>query len=445
MRTTAIFGPPGTGKTTHLVNLISDITDPDLAVVSFSKAAAQELASRPMKVQPAFIGTIHSYCFDQLQLDRGQVVSDLDRFLDIVGAGAFAGVDEVTQAIQIGQFALRRQVSLDEAYDVWSGQLMVSYSYTATIWDTYQKWKDHNGLMDFDDMLSHAVGKLRRFSTVIVDEAQDLSKLQWQVVLSMVKPDGVLIVAGDDDQAIFSWAGADPHGMRNHADETVVLAQSHRVPRRVYRLAIQTVQQIANRQHKKYSPTKVEGYVRHVGEYSLRTVPVVPHTVLCRDRYVVKEVERQLIDEAVPYRIDGAHGPGLFIGRKGKVARAIADRDIDTLRSLTRTLTPYGKAIVEAGRVPALSQAVELSDEEISYFGRIEDLDVMPQVRISTIHAQKGKEYDHVVVMCQCSPRVESMQELQADHEDEIRVWYTALTRARKGVTLIGTNPYTHI
>ena len=55
---------------------------------------------------------------------------------------------------------------------------------------------------------------------VVLDEAQDLSPLQWQMIDKMLSFPQVeeVTIAGDDDQAIYEWAGADPHGMAGFAE-----------------------------------------------------------------------------------------------------------------------------------------------------------------------------------------------------------------------------------
>lgn len=435
MRTTAIFGPPGTGKTTKLVDVIGEHKDrTDMAVVSFSKASAQELTSRLVKdAMPAFIGTIHSFCFRELGLDRGQVVSDLWRFKAESG---FLGED-VDQAVGIGQLAWRKNKKISEVYRGWTN-LSVGYDFVISVFAAYNDWKKHHGLLDFDDMIRQAPGAVRKFETVIVDEAQDLSPIQWDVVESMVKDKGELVLAGDDDQAIYSWAGADPHAMRQLADVTSILGKSFRVPKAVHHYAQLTIKQIKNRQEKEYDPTEVMGTVDRYGHYPHLNFP---HTVLCRDQYVMKEVEKDLIEMATPYRVIGPGGPGMFAGHAARIKHAAEDKDIEALHKLKRHMTTYGLATVELGEIPDWRLACRTDEETINYLERTETrLPVV--VTVSTIHQQKGKEFDRGVIIAHCSPKVESMQETVMGFEDEVRVWYVALTRAKKGVTIVGTNNY---
>lgn len=440
MKTTAVFGPPGTGKTAEIMRAISRERErlDDMAVVSFSRAAAKELSSRLVGEAPAFVGTIHSFCYGELGLDRQQVVASLAPFrtaaaLDHLGP-------EVDQAIEIVQLARRRGRTIRSQYLEWTN-LTTSIDFCERIGRMYESWKKHFGVLDFDDMLSQAAGHTHKFSLVFVDEAQDLSRLQWDVVLNMVKPGGQLVVAGDDDQAIFTWAGADPHKMRRIADEVVVLSQSHRIPRAVHRAANSLISAVTNRQSKEYLPMDREGYFTYLGDLSGLLSAARPKTVMCRDRYTVRSVEEEAVRAGVPYVVEGQGDLGLFAGRKARVKAAIMERDGETLKRFRRWLTPYGQDILDGGGIPDWRWAMDLEDHEVWYLETVNP-EAEPVLTVSTIHKQKGKEFDHAVIVAHCSSRVESLQETTAETEDEVRVWYVAMTRAKEGVTIVGTNPF---
>jgi superfamily I DNA/RNA helicase len=424
------------------MDLIATMDVSDMAVVSFSKAAAAELTTRSQHtLQPSFIGTIHSFCFNQMQYSRSQVVQSITDYPDCMPQ--LDKVD-VARAIEIGQYGRRKGfIDLEVAYGACT-DLIIPYDLVETVWLTYTKWKDHNGYIDFDDMLVNAAGHTHQFRTVIVDEAQDLSNLQWDVVRRMVKqPDGKLIVAGDDDQAIFTWAGANPHGMVQHRDEQMVLKQSYRVPLKVFQMATKITGRMNHRVAKDYKPAPGQGYIASAGEYDPMQFPF-PHTIMCRDRYVMRDIEEEIMRCGIPYVIEGNHGPGRFMGKRAKALRAIRDKDIGALAKLKHVLPTEDRATVDLGELPSINAILfGPNDDENEYLARVigknpEDV----QITLSTIHAQKGKEFDHGVLIAHCSPRVESMQERAADFDDEMRVWYTAITRVKKGITIVGSNPY---
>ena len=81
---------------------------------------------------------------------------------------------------------------------------------------------------------------LSKFDVVFVDEAQDLSPIQWKMVDIIKKNSKYVILAGDDDQAIYGWAGANVKKFQQEiSKKDIILPQSYRVP--------QTVQGVADK------------------------------------------------------------------------------------------------------------------------------------------------------------------------------------------------------
>ena len=81
----------------------------------------------------------------------------------------------------------------------------------------------------------------------LVDEAQDLSRLQWRVVRHAFTNAARLFVAGDDDQAIYQWSGADVESFLNLKGEREVLGHSHRLPKLVKATAARVIARVARR------------------------------------------------------------------------------------------------------------------------------------------------------------------------------------------------------
>ena len=80
------------------------------------------------------------------------------------------------------------------------------------IYKQYEHFKKQNNLIDFEDMLHKALHPdiiFDYYKLLIVDECQDLSKLEWKVIAKLSKNSEDLYLAGDDDQAIFGWKGSD--------------------------------------------------------------------------------------------------------------------------------------------------------------------------------------------------------------------------------------------
>src|SRR5690606_19644533 len=115
----------------------------------------------------------------------------------------------------------------------------------------YKRWKLREGLFDFTDLLAADLDPLP-VDVVLVDEAQDLSLLQWRALDIFTAKAQRVYIAGDDDQAIFTWAGASPQAFLDRPGRSKVLAQSYRLPRAVHALAQRLVKPIHQRKDKTF-------------------------------------------------------------------------------------------------------------------------------------------------------------------------------------------------
>ena len=106
---------------------------------------------------------------------------------------------------RLKKIPLRKQYNLSDSNIDW-----MTLSYVAR---SIQSYKNRLKLYDFTDMLEIFVNESSRFcpnlSVSFIDEAQDLSPLQWDVAHIIEKHSDRIYCAGDDDQAIYKWAGAD--------------------------------------------------------------------------------------------------------------------------------------------------------------------------------------------------------------------------------------------
>ena len=101
--------------------------------------------------------------------------------------------------------------------------------------DSYANYKSTFGLMDFTDLIlrfaNEAEHLMPPLKICFLDEAQDLSPLQWDIAHKLDEKSERMYVAGDDDQAIYRWAGADVDHFINLPGGAEVLEQSYRVLR----------------------------------------------------------------------------------------------------------------------------------------------------------------------------------------------------------------------
>jgi superfamily I DNA/RNA helicase len=139
----------------------------------------------------------------------------------------------------------------------------------------WNHWKQAHGLMDFTDLIEVCLRDFKvapgRPDIIIVNEGQDLTRLQLSLLRQWGWNAGHLLLEGDDDQAILVFAGSEPEAMTETSREffRLVLSQSYRVPRWHYRLAEAWVGQLTWREAKTYSPRDEDGEIRlcHKGSY----------------------------------------------------------------------------------------------------------------------------------------------------------------------------------
>lgn len=281
-REVRIFGPPGTGKTTFLAGSIRNTAllrgGHNVLVASFTTTAAAELKGRDLPLPKSQIGTLHSLAYRQL--DRPPVADEvledwntnhpsMRRSLSARaanvddGAPLEAGAGGATDADALAaKYDNLRNRMLDR--DHWP----VDVREYAKLWEA---WKREQGVVDFTDMIEMALADVGcapgNPDVGFFDEVQDFTPLE----LSLIRKWGAhmerVILAGDDDQAIYGFKGATPDAflkpdIPDH--DKIVLSQSWRIPASVHRAAEHWIRQLGHREQKLYSPRAEEGLVRRV-------------------------------------------------------------------------------------------------------------------------------------------------------------------------------------
>jgi DNA helicase-2/ATP-dependent DNA helicase PcrA len=354
-----IWGPPGTGKTTNLSRQIRRAVErfgPDsVLVTSFSRAAAAELAGRDLPISPDRIGTLHSHCYRAL--GAPQI--------------AEANVDEWNRQYPHLQITpVRKQNKLDgeDAFeddgehekegDVWlqtlsryRGQMLPPAAWPPALRQFAAKWeayKSTNGLLDFCDLIDRCLRDVpvapNRPAVIFADEAQDLNRMQLTLIRRWGEHANYFIIAGDDDQTIFSFTGASPDAMLDPDipdDHKIILKQSYRVPRAVHAAADKFIRQVTRRQEKVYLPRPEDGaclrgplnasykspdywVVKTVAEHAAKGQTVM---LLASCAYMLEPLIATLRKNGIPFhnpyrRANGYWNP-IRLGRQGSTANRI--------------------------------------------------------------------------------------------------------------------------
>jgi superfamily I DNA/RNA helicase len=303
---------------------------------------------------------------------------------------------------------------------------------------------------------------------LLVHNCQDLSLLQWRVVWALAVNCRRVVVAGDDDQAIYVWAGADVDSLINLTGSVRVLDQSYRVPEAVQALAAGVIGRVANRRPKLWSPRPARGVVERVSDLGDVDLSGEDVLILARNQYILREqVEPELRQRGIVYEQNGrssvrpavlsavanwerlrtgdsislseavniysfiSSGEGVARGSKKLLSLAGDERTL----SLTELKSEFGLL-----RDQVWHEALDrLPQDEMSYMlaarRRGQKLLGQAQVKISTIHGSKGGEAAQVVLMTEMARR--SFVEMRDHEDDEARVFYVGATRARERLTVV--------
>ena len=128
----------------------------------------------------------------------------------------------------------------------------ISLNKLEIIADELERYKEQHGLIDFPDMIEKFLesGVSPKLRVMFVDEAQDLSLIQWKLVRKIEEASTDSFIAGDDDQGIYKWNGAHVNTFINLEGTRKVLEQSYRVPKKPFDLADKIISRVKNRVEK---------------------------------------------------------------------------------------------------------------------------------------------------------------------------------------------------
>ena len=463
-----VVGPPGTGKTRRLLNNVqkySDIGVPlnKIGYFAFTRKAAGEARDRFLKVKTEltkkdirYFQTLHSLAFNTLGLKEENVMQELN--YKVIGEtcgiqikyasyetnnwnGIFSSDSEYLSMINLARV---REISVMDQLDRNEHLSRIERDKLDAIEQEINNYKKVFGLIDFTDMIQKFLDKgvSPKFDVIFVDEAQDLSLIQWSMIKKIEKDtDCDVWVAGDDDQAIFGWAGADVDSFINWKAEEIPLKQSERVPTIIQKKALDVIDRIQeNRIDKEYFPKAESGEIFERYKLSDIDMSKGDWLILTRTKSLLKPVITFLKKKGFFFNTAQGNsiGKSLYedIQNWSKLQKKIELPEIQVQRIRERI---EGSMNLSLKWYDVFNK---LTDSQITYMKLLllngENPTEDARIKVSTIHGAKGGEATNVVLFLnETANTIKGAKKSAAKQDEEYRVWYVGITRTMKNLYLI--------
>ena len=486
---TIIPGPPGTGKTWTLVNkyLAKEInelhTDPKKIVyVTFSNAAA-DVANEKIKHSLLYISTLHHLGTRECSIDTTTQLLKDRKWKQFTSQSqickgmnfqtrkdTYGNIVHKNNHMKIITYSRSKKIDLvDSAVDL--DLTSVDLWLTEQIDEDLRSYKEQTGMVEFSDMITKFVEEDKRLAldAIFLDEAQDLSPLQWDMFFHLEDQCKRSYIAGDDDQTIYGFQGADPSIFINLKGTFDNQIKSHRVPTKIHAKALEILKHINERLDKPWEARGEEGTYKENCLLTDFDFKKGDWMILAQTNAQLKEPAQFLNDlnlrykggqnELLPadllkaYRIwtrlnDGASVSGEeaqhviknFL-RKKQIKHGFGEgKLLDKVFTVTLEELQKDHGLLVTGSWEHL----HMSDEQKNYIKLLlkngDNLTTDSKIELSTIHGAKGRECKNVILYIDFGSEDENdflAREADKDPDKIHRLFFVGVTRAKQNLYIM--------
>ena len=482
MTRTIIPGPPGTGKTHTLINkylhheLFNLKTDSKkIAYITFSNAATKEAKSRIYQRFPGYefdyISTMHAMGTRALGLDtsaqllNGKNWNDFKNFSVICKDMSFENYHSESgyrnyknEYMKIIEYARAKQIDVLDAATELEFDIHIDDNLLLQIEQDLKDYKEFYNMYEFSDMLTKFVEKdlSPSLDVVFLDEAQDLNPLQWKMFYYIESQCKRSYIAGDDDQAIYTFQGASPSEFINLRGVIDAQTQSVRVPRAVHKVALSILEHVQERLEKEWQPRDYEGEV--IDHLDLPDIDLSKGQwlILTRTNEQMKPIVEHLHDTG--HRFDCKYNDllpsslleAINIWDRLNKGASVSGEEVDLLYSfLTKKDIKHGFKSKDHTQIDSVDlnqlkqdhgllvsgdwTVLNVSEAQRRYIESLvasgEDLNKPARIKVSTIHSVKGEESENVILFTDLERII--YESAQVNKDTEHRLFFVGVTRAK--------------
>ena len=346
--TMLVLAGPGSGKTAVITQRIRylveerHITPSDILTITFTKAAALEMKQRACQIcrgaENAVFGTFHSVFFQIIRssskFQNYSIMTEQQKLQILRPLLKGKKLDCVQMSSFCEQFLsdLSFYKNTGREREEKAGQNQAEQMQLHELRQAYEQCCRKRWLLDFDDILIYCYRLLtedsglrdrweNRFRYILIDEFQDINDVQYQIIKLLSANYENLFVVGDDDQAIYSFRGADPSYMHRFLEDypnsrQVKLNINYRCGDRILALAARSIA------HNKYRFEKeikagnsgenrviATCFQNRAEELSFLTEEILTHrnegltAILVRTNRMAEQVSEACFRRQIPYQM----------------------------------------------------------------------------------------------------------------------------------------------